>query len=71
MTSLLKHLSEEFGIPLSTLKLNARILRNLNLISYGSTRFRDAELRSLGTLILRLLSDEPEVVIMFSDKRAW
>jgi len=70
MTSLLKHLSEEFGIPLSTLKLNARILRNLNLISYGSTRSRDAELRSLGTLVLRLLSDEPEVVIMFSDKRA-
>ncbi len=27
MTSLLHSLSEEYGIPLSTLKLNARILR--------------------------------------------
>ena len=34
--------------PLSTLKLNARILRELNLISYGSPdRGKDAELRDL------------------------
>lgn len=69
MTSLLRSLSEESGIPLSTLKLNARILRGLNLISYGSTkRARTAELRALGAFVLRLLNGETEAaVIRFSD----
>lgn len=69
MTSLLRSLSEEFGIPLSTLKLNARILRELNLISYGSTeKVKEAELRALGAFVIRLLSEEPEAaVIRFSD----
>lgn len=69
MTSLLRSLSEEFGIPLSTLKLNARILRKLNLISYGSMgKVKEAELRALGVFVLRLLSGEPEAaVIRFSD----
>ena len=48
LTSLLKDLSETRGIPLSTLKLNARILRELNLISYGSTREKKtAEVKKL------------------------
>ena len=69
LTSLLKQISNEYGIPLSTLKLNARILRELNLISYGSIRVkRKAQLENLGKFILRLLLDEPEeATIGFSD----
>lgn len=59
ITSLLRSLSEEHGIPLSTLKLNARILRGLNLISFGSTgEKRCAEVKALGSFVLRLLGDE-------------
>ena len=65
ITSLLRSLSEEFDIPLSTLKLNARILRELNLISYGSAEgVRKAELRALGSFILSLLRDEPEAAVI-------
>jgi hypothetical protein len=59
MTSLLRFLSEEEGVPLSTLKLNARILRDLGLISYGSmVEKRYAEVETLGSFVLKLLSDE-------------
>lgn len=69
LTSLLKDLSETREIPLSTLKLNARILRELNLISYGSTREkRLAEVEKLGSFVLRLLGDEPVgAMIRFAD----
>jgi hypothetical protein len=68
MTSLLRNLSEKHGIPLSTLKLNARILRELNLISYGSIKeSKDAELLALGNFVLRLLSGGKMQSIMFSD----
>lgn len=69
LTSLLKQLSEEYRIPLSTLKLNARILRELNLISYGSIRDkRTAQLESLGRFVLRLFLDEPyRATIQFAD----
>jgi len=68
MTSLLRSLSTEFDIPLSTLKLNARILRELNLISYGwAEGVKEAELRDLGAFILSLLRGDPEAaVIQFS-----
>jgi len=60
ITSLLRSLSEENGVPLSTLKLNARILRGLNLISFGSTgENRCAEVEALGSFVLRLLGYEP------------
>jgi len=69
LTSLLKDLSEAREIPLSTLKLNARILRELNLISYGSTREKKtAEVEKLGSFVLRLLGDEPVgAMIRFAD----
>jgi hypothetical protein len=69
LTGLLKDLSETQEIPLSTLKLNARILRELNLISYGSTRNkRPAEVEKLGSFVLRLLGDEPGgAMIRFAD----
>jgi len=67
MTSLLRALSEEFSIPLSTLKLNGRILRELNLISYGSNEgVAEARLGTLGLFILRLLSEE-NALAQFSD----
>src|SRR5512137_2615972 len=56
LTGLLMRLSEETGIPLSTLKLNARILRELNLISYGCVgERREAEVEPVGNLVLRLM----------------
>ncbi len=69
MTSLLRSMSEEFCVPLSTLKLNARILREMNLISYGSVReSRNAGVEPLGSLVLRLIREEPtEATIRFSD----
>ena len=69
LTSLLKDLSEAREIPLSTLKLNARILRELNLISYGSTREKKtAEVEKLGSFVLRLIGDEPAgAMIRFAD----
>jgi len=62
-------LSEKYDIPLSTLKLNARILRELNLISYGSIREkRDARLESLGELVIKIVEDYPSAAtIMFAD----
>ena len=69
LTSLLKQISYEYGIPLSTLKLNARILRKLNLISYGSIHNKkSAQLENLGEFVLRLLVDEPwGASIQFTD----
>jgi hypothetical protein len=56
LTGLLIKLSQETGVPLSTLKLNARILRELNLISYGSVGERRlAEVEPVGALVLRLI----------------
>lgn len=69
LTSLLRRLSEEYGIPLSTLKLNARILRELNLISYGSIRDkRAAQLENLGSFVVKLLMDDPwRAMVQFAD----
>jgi len=69
MTSLLRSLSEEWEIPLSTLKLNARILRELNLISYGSIHEkRDAQVEKLGSFVLGLLEDDDDgALIRFAD----
>jgi len=56
ITSTLKEISERYDIPLSTLKLNAKILRELNLISYGTaSNPRCAELSDLGRFILDLV----------------
>jgi hypothetical protein len=69
LTSLLKQLSEDYGIPLSTLKLNARILRELNLISYGSIRDKKtAQLEPLGSFVMRLfMEDSYRAVVQFAD----
>jgi len=69
LTSTLKQLSEEYGIPLSTLKLNARILRELKLISYGSIHNkRSARLENLGNFVVDLVNhSRGGLGIQFSD----
>lgn len=51
MTRLLQRLSESFEVPLSTLKLNARILRELGLVEYGNG---DARLTEFGRFVLEV-----------------
>ncbi|RLG42163.1 MAG: hypothetical protein DRO05_02040, partial [Thermoproteota archaeon] len=56
LTSVLIDISKTKGVPLSTLKLNAKVLRGLNLISikeYDGRRL--AELSSLGRLVLEII----------------
>jgi hypothetical protein len=68
LTSLLKQLSEDHGVPLSTLKLNARILRELNMISYGSIRRRrSASLEDLGRFVFGLIDQPPGSAMKYSD----
>jgi hypothetical protein len=69
LTSILKQLSDEYGIPLSTLKLNARILRELQLISYGSIHNkRSARLENLGNFVVDLVNHgRGGLGIQFSD----
>jgi len=52
ITSLLRFLSKEFGIPLSTLKLNAKILKDLKLIDYSLGRL---SLTKAGITVLKLI----------------
>lgn len=52
ITSLLSWLSERDGIPISTLKLNAKILKGLGLIDYNGA---PARVTSLGKLILSMI----------------
>ena len=68
LTGLLIKLSEETGVPLSTLKLNARILRELNLISYCSVgERREAEVEPVGNLVLRLMDADEGAKIRLYD----
>lgn len=57
ITSVLSEISERNGKPLSTLKLNAKILRELNLIRYGGDS-RGVELSELGRFVLDLLKED-------------
>ncbi len=60
VSRILQRLSETHGVPLSTLKLNAKILRELRLIRYGTLSEPDeAELTSLGKNVLSVV-DIPE-----------
>jgi len=54
ITSFLTNLSRDSEIPLSTLKLNAKILKQLDLISFNST----AQLTKFGKFILKLLGGD-------------
>jgi hypothetical protein len=51
-------LSKEKSIPLSTLKLNTRILREPNLISFGKPCTEKAKRTQFGNFIVKILRDE-------------
>lgn len=53
ITSLLQELSARYGIPISTLKLNAKILKELGLLEFNGL---PAETTPSGKLVLRLIN---------------
>lgn len=53
ITGTLNSISKTRGVSLSTLKLNAKILRQLGLISYSE--FQTARLTEFGETIIKLL----------------
>ena len=68
LTSLLRELCESRGVPLSTLKLNARVLREFNLISYGGARRLEVELLPLGRFVLKLVdAEQGKVTVRYAD----
>jgi len=59
ITSILREISRKYQIPLSTLKRNAQILRDLNLIRYGEApKFSGVEITELGQFISNLTTGE-------------
>jgi len=56
MTSLLVEIEKRMKVPISTLKLNTKILRNLGLVEFGQGQI--ASLTSLGKIIARILFEE-------------
>lgn len=56
ITALLRNLSKYYNVPLSTLKLNAQILKKQGLLEWNGT----VDLTELGILILKLIGDEHE-----------
>ncbi|MHA1594568.1 MAG: transketolase [Candidatus Baldrarchaeia archaeon] len=57
LNSLVSYLSEKYSISPSTLKLNAKILKDLGLIDYGSKNApKNVEITELGRLVLALIS---------------
>ncbi len=58
ISSILRALEIEKGIPLSTLKLNARILKELELVDFSdSGGLRGARLTEAGNAILDIVSE--------------
>ena len=55
ITPLLSSLSQRYGIPLSTLKFNAKILQNIGIIAFGDS---EARVTNLGKLVLEILNSE-------------
>jgi hypothetical protein len=68
LTSQLTDLSISHEIPLSTLKLNARILRDMNLISYGTIKNKkNARIETLGELVIKITEDKPSIATILLD----
>ena len=72
VTSVLRGISRKYHVPLSTLKRNSQILRDLNLISYGEApNFSGVELTELGRFISGLTgSEEPTILTNVVQTRA-
>lgn len=63
ITSILREISKNFNVPLSTLKRNAKILKDLNLLVYGdAANFRGVELTELGEFIASLVVKEEQAL---------
>jgi len=59
VTSIIYNIYKKQKIPISTLKLNAKILKDFGLISYGSTKKpKIAELTELGKFLLDILEGD-------------
>jgi len=59
ITPILKEISGKSNIPISTLRRNARILKDLNLITYGDAlNFQGVELTELGQFVSKLMASE-------------
>jgi DNA-binding MarR family transcriptional regulator len=56
ISSLLREIEKKYNVPLSTLKLNAKILREIGLISFGNSSV--AKLTSTGKIIVQIFDDE-------------
>jgi len=53
---MLTRISRSSNVPLSTLKFNARVLRDLKLISFGnSSNFQKVKITDFGSLIVEIL----------------
>ena len=66
VSRILKRINDSRGIPLSTLKLNAKILRELRLIRYGTLSEPDeAELTPLGKTVLGFVDDPANRCVPF------
>lgn len=65
LSSILMELSRSTGIPLSTLKLNARTLRDMGLITYQNGRTAITE---AGAFILHLLESESSIMSKIAGK---
>jgi len=67
VSRILQRISDSRGVPLSTLKLNAKILRELRLIRYGTlTEPDEAELTPLGKTVLGIVDDPANRCTPFS-----
>lgn len=56
ISSLLLGMEKKFRIPLSTLKLNARILKKLNLIDFGNSS--PARLTGVGEFVVKIIGGD-------------
>ena len=71
ITSILKGISKKYGVPISTLKLNAKILKELNLISYGTaSNQRKAKLSDFGGVVLNLVEEDHILEKIHPNERA-
>jgi len=58
ISSILRNTSKAFNISLSTLKFNAKVLRKLNLIEFGTvSSFKPAKLTELGKLVIEIIGN--------------
>lgn len=64
ISSILRTIEIEKGIPLSTIKLNARILKVLDLVDFSDSRgLRGAKLTEAGNVVVEMVKVNDEEVL--------